>query len=179
MNLSTNGITHVKPNAGDAYWQMGAALVTFKATSAETEGRYSLFEVEDEPGSGPPMHRHQREDEAYYILEGNYEIHYPGGTTLTLDPGAFVHVPRGTVHTYKCVGDSRGRMLVMASPAGMENFFAELGERAVDLDHPPVPTGPPRLRLGDRRRCQTRHRGNRPASVMRCSNISQPSRLSK
>jgi quercetin dioxygenase-like cupin family protein len=122
---------------------MGAALVTYKATGEQTGGRYSLFEVRDEPYSGPPMHVHQREDEAYYILEGEYEIYSPEGLVLRATPGTYVHVARGTVHTYRCAGPGEGRMLVFGSPSGMEDFFAELGEEAVDRANPPAPSGPP------------------------------------
>jgi quercetin dioxygenase-like cupin family protein len=143
MDTTTTSITSVGANEGEAYWEMGASLVTIKASSADTDGRYCLCEVIDEPQSGPPMHRHQREDEAYYILEGTYEVHSPGAAPLHLGPGAYAHVARGTVHTYKCVSETPGRMLVMASPGGLERFFAELGEPAVDREHPPAPQGPP------------------------------------
>jgi quercetin dioxygenase-like cupin family protein len=143
MERTASGIKHVGTAAGQAYWEMGASLVVFKATSADTGGHYSLFEVSDEPQTGPPFHQHRREDEAYFILEGTYEVHYPGGTPLRLAPGDYTLVPRGTVHTYKCVGGERGRMLVTASPGGLEGFFAELGTAATDREHPPAPQGPP------------------------------------
>jgi len=137
MELAPERIKHVGKDEGTAYWEMGASLVSFKATSADTGGRYALFEVEDAAHSGPPMHRHTREDEAYFILEGEYEIHYPGGgAPLRLLPGAYVHVPLGTVHTYKCTVS--GRMLVLLSPGGGEKFFADLGELALDRQKPPA-----------------------------------------
>jgi hypothetical protein len=58
-------------------------------------------------------------------------------------PTTFSRGNRGTVHTYKCVGANPGKMLVLASPAGLEDFFAELGTLAIDRDHPPVVTTPP------------------------------------
>jgi quercetin dioxygenase-like cupin family protein len=141
MAVEAAHIKYVAPNQGPAYWQMGAALVTFLATGEDTQGRYALFEVRDEPHSGPPMHRHTREDEAYFILEGEYEVHHPGAAPLRLLPGAFVHVPRGAVGTYKCVSDQGGRMLVLLSPSGGEQFFAELGQLAQDRHN--RPTGGP------------------------------------
>ncbi len=81
--------------------------------------------------------------EAYYILEGAYEIHYPDAAPLRIEPGAYVYVPRGTNHTYKCVGADRGRMLVVSTPGGLERFFADLGELALDRSRPPAPSGPP------------------------------------
>jgi quercetin dioxygenase-like cupin family protein len=123
---------------------MGESLVTCKASSEETGGQYALFEVWDAPHSGPPLHVHRREDESYYILEGDYEIHLPDAAEpLRAGAGAYIAVARGTVHTYVCAGPGRGRMLVLATPGGLERFFAELGEPAVDREHPPAPAGPP------------------------------------
>jgi len=139
----TQRMTQVEEGEGPAYWQMGGTLVTCKAVAADTEGRYSLFEVDDAPDGGPPMHRHTREDESYFILEGEYEVHFPDGSNVRLSPGAFARIPMGTVHTYWCIGPNRGRMLVLATPGGLEDFFAELGDRAVDRVNPPTPSGPP------------------------------------
>jgi quercetin dioxygenase-like cupin family protein len=140
---TTEGIRAVGTGEGPAYWEMGESLVTCKATSEETEGRYSLFEVLDAPRSGPPMHLHRHEDEAYYILEGVYEIYRPDAAPLRVTPGGYVYVARGTVHTYKCVGPDRGRMLVVSTPGGLERFFAELGEPALDREHGIEVVGPP------------------------------------
>jgi mannose-6-phosphate isomerase-like protein (cupin superfamily) len=143
VDTTANAIQYVKANEGPAYWEMGASLVTIKASSDDTGGRYALCEVIDEPQSGPPMHRHNNEDESYFIVEGSYEVHFPGASPVALQPGDYARVPQGTVHTYKCVSPTPGRMLVLASPGGLERFFAELGDLAVDRAHPPAPSGPP------------------------------------
>jgi mannose-6-phosphate isomerase-like protein (cupin superfamily) len=134
----------VPAGEGKAFWVM-TSLVTCKVGSQDTQGRYSLFESLDQPNSGPPMHVHHREDESYYILEGDYEIHREGEAPLRATAGAFVHVPRGTIHTYKNVAATPGRMVVMTTPAGLEGFFAEVGQPATDRSSPPVLVGPPDL----------------------------------
>jgi quercetin dioxygenase-like cupin family protein len=106
---------------------MDASVVIPLARQEDTGGRYSLFEVRDVPSSGPPVHRHTREDEAFYILEGEYDIYSGDGLIMRATPGTYIHVTRGTAQAYKCVGPQSGRMLVMASPGGLEHFFDELG----------------------------------------------------
>src|SRR5690349_1921011 len=100
MTLDNKSINLVGPREGRAYW-VGSSLVTCKAGSEETDGRYSLFECVDAPMSGPPMHIHHREDESYFILEGTYEIYRDGSEPLRASMGAFAYVPKGVNHTYK------------------------------------------------------------------------------
>ena len=127
MIETIEGIRHIVADEASGTRQMDASVVIPLARQDDTEGRYSLFEVRDVPNSGPPMHRHTREDEAFYILEGEYEIYSPDGLIMRARPGTYVHVTRGTAQAYKCVGPSEGRMLVIASPGGLERFFEELG----------------------------------------------------
>jgi len=102
--------------------------VTVKATGAETDGAYSLREVELD-GDGPPQHIHKTEDEAFYVPEGEIKV-LVGERTLTATAGSFVTIPRGTVHAFARAGQEPAKVLAMFTPAGFENFFDE----AVDLD---------------------------------------------
>lgn len=52
------------------------------------------------PNNGPPMHRHSREDEAFYVLEGEFSFPY-GNSKIKASKGEFAYVPRGEFHTYK------------------------------------------------------------------------------
>ena len=145
MDLASDAVKQVRTSEGPAYW-ISDTLITCKALSEFTGGRYSLFEVWDAPGSGPLMHAHYREDEAYYILEGEYEIRYQDAPSLRVGPGDYVYVPKGTFHEYRSLGKERGRQLVLTSPGGMEHFFAELGQLAMDrINPPPPPVDPPDL----------------------------------
>ena len=144
MQASRPSLIHVEAGEGQAFW-VGTSLVTCKAGSLETDGQYSVFESRDQPQSGPPMHIHHREDESYYILEGDYEIHRQGLPPVKAGVGAFVFVAKGTAHTYKNVAATPGRMVVITAPAGLETFFEEVGERATDTTSVPVLSGPPDL----------------------------------
>ncbi len=134
-----SGIT-LPPGEGKSVWVLGD-LVTFKAGSEDTRGMYALFEVKAEPQNGPPPHIHHREDEAFYVLEGGFSFLY-GDRTINATAGSFVYIPKGTLHTYKNLGNTTGRLLVIVTPAGLERFFEEIGESVMYKSYPP-PDDPP------------------------------------
>ena len=94
------------------------------ADAAASGGRCSIFETTTPVGSGPPLHRHGRDDEYFYILEGTVKFSV-NGKEATFGPGAFVHAPRGSIHTFRNVGAAPARMLVTCSPAGLEGPFRQ------------------------------------------------------
>lgn len=93
---------------------------------SETGGVLSVVESVDAPQSGPPPHIHHREDETFQVLEGDYEFTV-AGKTLSAGPGTTLFAPRGIPHTYRCVGNSPGKLSVTLTPAGFERFFEEVG----------------------------------------------------
>jgi quercetin dioxygenase-like cupin family protein len=126
---------HVAPGEGKALWVAGD-LVTFKVVGKDTSGAYSLFEVESNPGGGPPPHVHRREDEIFCVLEGEHEVSI-GERTIRADAGTIVYGPRNVPHAYKNVGTTSGRILGFVAPAGLEGFFEEVGEEATNESSPP------------------------------------------
>jgi quercetin dioxygenase-like cupin family protein len=92
---------------------------------ADTGGAYAVQQQATRPGSGPPLHRHSREDEGFCVLEGEYEFRV-GEQTFRAGPGTFVFGPRGMPHTFKCVGPGPGKIQVIISPPGLEAFFEEV-----------------------------------------------------
>jgi mannose-6-phosphate isomerase-like protein (cupin superfamily) len=97
---------------------------TYKARGENTRGAYSLVEVTI-TGQGPPQHIHGAEEEAFYVLEGSVNIQL-GEEIIQGRPGSFVLIPRGTVHTFWNAGVSPGKLLVIVSPPGMEDYLAEV-----------------------------------------------------
>ena len=102
--------------------------ITHKVSGADTDGAYSLLEVELD-GDGPPQHIHKTEDEAFYVLEGEINV-LLGERTIKAKAGTFVRIPRGTVHTFCRIEKKSAKLLAIFTPAGFEKFFDE----AVDLD---------------------------------------------
>jgi quercetin dioxygenase-like cupin family protein/predicted small metal-binding protein len=99
-----------------------------KLTALESGGELTVIEDFIAPQSGPPLHVHARENEAYYVLEGEFEF-TSGDDTVRGGPGTFVHSPRGIPHRYFNLGETPGRLLFSFTPGGIEAFFRELADR--------------------------------------------------
>ena len=119
--------------AGDVY--------QIKLTGADTGGRFAMFEFFVPPGGGPPAHVHTREDEAFYVLEGEITFTVAGGE-FVVPAGGFVHAPRDVPHRFTNATDKPARAIVIATPAGLEDFFLEIGRPWDDAYRAPGPPGP-------------------------------------
>jgi quercetin dioxygenase-like cupin family protein len=98
----------------------------FLATGEDTNGQYALFEALVGPGGGPPPHVHSREEEGFYVLEG--EITFTlNGERVVAKAGTFANMPVGTPHSFKNENDKPARMLISVAPAGLEQMFFEFG----------------------------------------------------
>jgi quercetin dioxygenase-like cupin family protein len=98
----------------------------FLATGEDTNGKYALWEAIVPPGGGPPPHVHSREEEGFYILEG--EITFTlNGERVVATAGMFANMPVGTPHSFKNVGSKPAKMLISVAPAGLEKMFFEFG----------------------------------------------------
>jgi quercetin dioxygenase-like cupin family protein len=125
---------------GTAYWMLGG-LYELKASSAETGGTMSIFEMTIPAGSGPPPHTHAG-GEAVYVMEGRIRYHI-GDDVIEGGPGSFFYIPEGTWENFEPT--EQVRLLVIYTPGGTEEFFAEAGEPAGSHELPPPPDGPPDL----------------------------------
>jgi mannose-6-phosphate isomerase-like protein (cupin superfamily) len=98
----------------------------FLATGEDTDGKYALWEAIVSPGGGPPPHVHSREEEGFYILEGEITLRV-GDDRVVVGPGMFANMPVGTPHSFKNQGSKAARMLISVAPAGLEKMFFECG----------------------------------------------------
>ncbi|MEM7185630.1 MAG: cupin domain-containing protein [Bacteroidota bacterium] len=90
-----------------------------------TQGNQAIFEDIVEPGVGPGRHIHHQQDEVFFFLEGNFVAEIDG-VLFHFKPGDVAFVPRGTVHAFKNVGTTRGRLRYVFSPAlSIEEMFRE------------------------------------------------------
>jgi quercetin dioxygenase-like cupin family protein len=126
---------HRPSSGGAAFWGPGDAY-RFLVTGAESGGAYFAMEAIVPAGGGPPPHIHRKEDETFYVLEGDVEF-LLGDRLVTATAGDFVNVPRGTVHRFHNAGAAPARLILTFTPAGIEKFFEETLERATDPNQPP------------------------------------------
>lgn len=94
------------------------------ARAEDTGGAIGLVEGSFYQGFGPPLHIHWREDEAFYVLEG--EIRVRQGDDEFAGPGTWVWGPRGVPHAFK-VESEKARALILVTPGGFERMFEEGG----------------------------------------------------
>jgi mannose-6-phosphate isomerase-like protein (cupin superfamily) len=92
-----------------------------------TGGGFSAIVADIKPGEGPPPHLHRDRDEYFYVLEGIYEL-TAGGTDSTVGPGTMVFVPRGTVHTFKNIASTNGKLLEWTIPGSNGDYFRAMHE---------------------------------------------------
>ena len=125
---------------GPAFSAVGD-VYRFLATGEQTGGAYVLSEARVLPGGGPPPHIHHREDEAFFVLEGEI-IFNLDGKKITARAGSFVQGPRGVPHGFKNESNAPARMLILVTPPGFEKFIAEFAQPVPSFDSPPVPVTP-------------------------------------
>jgi mannose-6-phosphate isomerase-like protein (cupin superfamily) len=105
---------------------LGSIGVRFMIDGDEAGGGFSLVEHPMSPRAlAAPLHRHNREDEYSYVLEGRMGA-LLGDEVLEAGPGDLVFKPRDQWHTFWNAGEEPARILEIISPAGFERFFAEL-----------------------------------------------------
>lgn len=113
-------------------------IYRFLVTGEETGGRYAMFEAVVPPGGGPPTHLHRREDETFYVMEGHITFQVDGERVVA-GPGSFVNMPIGIPHSFKNETNQTAKMLISYAPAGLEQYFFEVGQ-AFEGELPPKPT---------------------------------------
>lgn len=121
---------------GDALW-FNNDLLTFKATSEETDEAFILFEELSQRGKVTPMHVHPNADETFCVIEGEIRVHIDGSERAVAG-GGVASVPRGMPHAL-LVTSKTARMLTLITPGNkeMELFFREVGEPATERVLPP------------------------------------------
>lgn len=104
----------------------------------DTGGALAVVESNNQPGSGPPPHVHSREDETFQVLEGEYEFNV-GGKTIRAQKGATIFAPRGIPHVFRCTSQTPGRLMVVITPGGFEQFFEEVGAMSPQQQQQNIP----------------------------------------
>jgi quercetin dioxygenase-like cupin family protein len=129
MNM-TQTPTLRTPNEGRTIAVVGD-VYRFMATGDDTNGKYAMWEAIVPPGGGPPPHVHSREEEGFYILEGEITFQV-GEKRVVASAGMFANMPVGTPHSFKNESGKSARMLISVAPAGLEQMFFEVGVPLTD-----------------------------------------------
>ena len=142
--MSTHHLQPVVRVAGEGQTHnaLGVTL-TFKTVGTDSGGQWLTMEYTAPPQfSGPPPHVHKVTTEIFYVLEGTLTMQV-NGQTIHLGAGGMAYVPPGTVHTFANQTDAPTKFLGIASPSGLENYFAEMMELVKNEPQwPPKDMGP-------------------------------------
>ncbi len=117
------------------FW--GGGILTMKATAAETDGAFTLFEDHMPQGKTTPLHAHANEDETLYVLEGEIIVHIDG-QNHRLGPRGTAVAPRGVPHAFLVTSPS-ARVLCLQTPGSAEAFYRGASE---PVDAGTDPSGP-------------------------------------
>jgi quercetin dioxygenase-like cupin family protein len=121
----SNSPTIRMPNEGRTIAVVGD-VYRFLATGEETNGMYAMWEATVPSGGGPPPHVHSREEESFYILEGEITFQV-GAERLVATAGMFANMPVGVAHSFRNESSQPAKMVISVAPAGLENMFFEFG----------------------------------------------------
>jgi quercetin dioxygenase-like cupin family protein len=111
---------------------------TVLLSGKNTVGRFCLIDMHIPPGGGPPPHRHDFE-ESFILLEGEIEVTFRGVKSV-VKAGETLSIPANAPHQFQNKSGQVVRLLCICSPAGQEEFFAEVGVRVATRT-----TTPPKL----------------------------------
>jgi quercetin dioxygenase-like cupin family protein len=125
MTINQNELL-VESGQGRSYY-FGQDLYTFKAIGEETGEAYALCEVIVAPQGGSPPHRHSRENESFYVQDGELEFQLDN-RIIVATAGTFLYSPKGQLHRFTNTTITDAKMLVWVTPAGFEKFIAEVGK---------------------------------------------------
>jgi quercetin dioxygenase-like cupin family protein len=126
---------------GEPLWLLGG-LITLKATGENTGGQLTLMEALAPEGFGVPLHTHESEHEAFYVIAGEMTF-LLDEDSIEAQAGAFFSIPPRTPHGFEV--RTEARFLDLRTPGGFEGFFRAAGEPAQARTLPP---GPPDLENG-------------------------------
>ena len=112
------------PGQGERIHFMGQ-IALIRARGEDTGGLFSVMETRTPKGNGPSPHVHDREDEMFFVLDGEFSVTV-GEETFEAKPGSFVFAPRGVPNGY--IATASGRHLTLVSPPGFERFFNDASE---------------------------------------------------
>ena len=114
-------------------WYMGMLLTTL-VEKKDANGAFSLLEATLAPGTEPPPHVHSREDELFYVLEGDFDV-YVAEEAFKVNTGECIFLPKFKPHAF-VIRSPRLRVLILYTPGGVEEAFRRMSSPAQNLEPP-------------------------------------------
>jgi quercetin dioxygenase-like cupin family protein len=143
-NQTKTGGLVMAADEGQAFWFLNTLTIN-KVRSDDSQGQLSIVDHRVPAGFAPPPHIHEASDEAFLVLDGEFEG-FCGDQAWRAGPGSLVYLPHGIPHGFTVSAAGPGRIIVVVSPGGFDQFVAAAGEPARDLRLPePVAPDPARL----------------------------------
>ncbi len=138
MENPINILTAVAPDKGQLL-SVAGGVYRIIITGKQTGSAYAAIEMLIPPGGGPNPHAHPDIQESFYVLEGEIEVKNES-QTYTAGKGSFVNIPLGgMVHCFKNKKDTAAKLLCIVVPAGLEDFFLEVGKPIDSITFLPPP----------------------------------------
>lgn len=124
------GVVHRPAGTGPMTWAMGS-LFEHLVSADQSDGRLGLALVTQPPGIATPLHRHTREAEAFYLLDGTM-TYRAGDEQYELRTGSFIYLPQGVPHAFRVTGATPVRMLAVTAPGRLLDLYDEVGMPAAE-----------------------------------------------
>lgn len=132
--MTTDTVVMREPGTGRGTWAMSSLFEHLLESPAGTP-RVGVALVTQPPGVATPLHRHSREAETFFMLDGTMEYH-AGEETYQLYPGCFLHLPAGVPHAFRIRGDQPARFLAIVEPGDLLHLYDDVGIPATELRLP-------------------------------------------
>ncbi len=107
--------------------------VEILVSSQQTGGSFCIITQTCQPGGGPPPHSHSNDDEIFTTIEGEFEL-FDGTAWHPLRKGEVLRGTRGGVHTFRNSGSEVGKILIIASPGGLDRYLVEIAPLVMPQD---------------------------------------------
>lgn len=120
-----------------------ANLVEVKLTRDAGGGQMSIVELSGPPRDMPPLHLHRKDDEVFYVLEGEMSVFVGSDQPVRCTTGSTAFGPKGVPHSYRVESNEPARWLAISTPGDFAQFVLAASRPAESASLPPPPPGPP------------------------------------
>jgi quercetin dioxygenase-like cupin family protein len=121
---------HFVPSGSGDTFDLGVVKMKLLASGEDTNGQFALAEWDGSEGPWTIPHLHRHTQESFYVLDGEFTF-VCDGQEIAAEAGSYLLVPPGTPHVLRA-DTSRGRLLTVMAPGGLEGMFRELSELPSD-----------------------------------------------